>query len=151
MPIATLDILACAFRHRHAGTRDVGDQIRAGADGWSEDLLKAKALNPQNPSIDNGLCWGYALDGDAQGALPYCEAAVAADPTGSSFDSRAIVYSDLGRSADAVADLKQYVLWVQSEHPELYAKYHGPEAETWITALEADENPFTAEVRAALR
>ena len=126
-------------------------KIRAGADGWSEDLLKAKALNPKEPSIDNGLCWGYALDGEAQAALPYCEAAVAADPTGSSFDSRAIVYGDLGRSADAVADLKQYVLWVQSEHPDLYAKYHGPEAETWITALEAGENPFTAEVRAALR
>ena len=70
-------------------------QIRAGADGWSEDLLKAKSLNPQDPSIDNGLCWGYALDGKPQNALPYCEAAVAADPTGSSFDSRAIVYSDL--------------------------------------------------------
>ena len=94
-------------------------QIRAGADGWSEDLLKAKSLSPQDPSIDNGLCWGYALDGEPQIALPYCEAAVAADPTGSSFDSRAIVFSDLGRTADAASDLKQYVLWVQSEHPDL--------------------------------
>lgn len=126
-------------------------QIRAGTDGWSEDLLKAKSLNPQDPSIDNGLCWGYALDGKPENALPYCEAAVAADPTGSSFDSRAIVYSDLGRSADAASDLKQYLLWVQSEHPDLYAKYHGPEAESWITALAAGENPFTSEVRAALR
>lgn len=126
-------------------------QIRAGGDGWNEDLLKAKSLNPQDPSIDNGLCWGYALDGKPENALPYCEAAVAADPTGSSFDSRAIVYSDLGRTADAASDLKQYVLWVQSEHPDLYAKYHGPEAESWITVLAAGENPFTSEVRAALR
>ncbi|MFN8464791.1 MAG: tetratricopeptide repeat protein [Caldilineaceae bacterium] len=126
-------------------------EIRAGGARWSEDLLKAKVLNPQDPSIENGLCWGYALDGDAQAALPYCEAAVAADPTGSSFDSRAIVYSDLGRTSDAVSDLKQYVLWVQSEHPGLYAKYHGPEAEGWIATLEAGENPFTSEVRAALR
>ena len=126
-------------------------KIRAGAPGWSDDLLKSKALNPQDPSIDNGLCWGYALDGESQAALPYCEAAVAADPTGSSFDSRAIVYSDLGRTSDAASDLKQYVLWVQSEHPDLYAKYHGPEAESWITALEAGANPFTPEVRAALR
>ena len=126
-------------------------KIRTGATGWSDDLLEAKALNPQDPSIDNGLCWGYALDGESQAALPYCEAAVAADPTGSSFDSRAIVYSDLGRASDAVSDLKQYVLWVQSEHPELYAKYHGPEAEGWIAALEAGANPFTPEVRAALR
>jgi tetratricopeptide (TPR) repeat protein len=126
-------------------------KIRAGAEGWSEDLLKAKALNPQDPSSDNGLCWGYALDGESQTALPYCEAAVATDPTGSSFDGRAIVYSDLGRTPDAVSDLKQYILWVQSEHPELYAKYHGPDAESWIAALEAGENPFTFEVRAALR
>jgi tetratricopeptide (TPR) repeat protein len=126
-------------------------KIRSGATGWSEDLLKAKALNSQDPSIDNGLCWGYALDGEPQVALPYCEAAVAADPTGSSFDSRAIVYSDLGRNSDAVSDLKQYVLWVQSEHPDLYAKYHGPEAESWIRALEVGENPFTLEVRASLR
>ncbi len=126
-------------------------RIRDGAAGWSEDLLKAKALNPRDPAIDNGFCWGYALDGKAQAALPYCEAAVAADPTGSSFDSRAIVYSDLGRTADAASDLKQYVLWVQSEHPDLYAKYHGPEAESWIASLQAGDNPFTPEVRAALR
>ena len=98
-----------------------------------------------------GSAGGTRLTASPQTALPYCEAAVAADPTGSSFDSRAIVYSDLGRTADAASDLKQYVLWVQSEHPDLYAKYHGPEAESWITALEAGENPFTSEVRAALR
>jgi len=126
-------------------------KIRNGTGGWSEDLLKAKTLNPPDPAIDNGLCWGYALDAEPQAALSYCEAAVAADPTGSSFDSRAIVYSDLGRTSDAVSDLKQYLLWVQSEHPELYTKYHGPEAESWIAALEAGENPFTPEVRAALR
>ena len=132
----------------HRGLARIRD---GGADGWSDDLLKAKSLNLQYPSIDNGLCWGYALDSEPEAALPYCEAAVASDPTGSSFDGRAIVYSDLGRSLDAVSDLKQYLLWVQSEHPELYAKYHGPEAEGWIAALEAGENPFTPEVRDALR
>jgi tetratricopeptide (TPR) repeat protein len=132
----------------HRGLARIRD---GGASGWSDDLLRAKSLNPRNPSIDNGLCWGHALDGEPAAALPHCEAAVAADPTGSSFDGRAIVYSDLGRSADAVADLKQYLLWVQSEYPELYAKYHGPEAEGWIVALEADENPFTPEVRDELR
>jgi hypothetical protein len=101
--------------------------------------------------VENGLCWGYALEGEAEAALPHCEAAVAADPTGSSFDGRAIVYADLGRRAEAVADLKQYLLWVQSEQPELYSKFHGPEAESWIAALETGDNPFTAEVRAALR
>jgi tetratricopeptide (TPR) repeat protein len=127
-------------------------RIRAGGSGgWSDDLLAAKARDPQNTAADTGLCWGYALGGDAQAALPHCDAAVAADSTGSSFDGRAIAYSDLGRTAEAVADLEQYLLWVQAEHPELYAKYHGPEAEVWIAALEKGENPFTAEVRAELR
>jgi tetratricopeptide (TPR) repeat protein/transcriptional regulator with XRE-family HTH domain len=122
-----------------------------GLAGWSDDLLAAKARNPQYVSVDNGLCWGFALGGETAAAQPYCEAAVAADPTGSSFDGRAMVYAGLGRYAEAVADLKQYLLWVQSEHPELYTKFHGPEAEEWIAALEQDENPFTPEVRAALR
>jgi len=85
--------------------------------GLERRLAQGKSAEPAHPSIDNGLCWGYALDGEAQAALPHCEAAVAADPTGSSFDSRAIVYSDLGRLSGAAADLKQYLLWVQSEHP----------------------------------
>jgi tetratricopeptide (TPR) repeat protein len=127
-------------------------RIRAGgAAGWNEDLVKAGTLAPQNTAIANGLCWGYALAGEAETALPHCDAAVAADPTGGSFDGRAMVYSDLGRYSEAVADLKQYLLWVQSEYPELYAKYHGPEAEGWIAALEAGENPFTDEVRNGLR
>jgi tetratricopeptide (TPR) repeat protein len=127
-------------------------RIRAGgSDGWRDDLLAAKARNPQNTAADTGLCWGLALAGEAEAALPFCDAAVAADPTGSSFDGRAIAYSDLGRYADAAADLKQYLLWVQADYPELYAKYHGPEAEQWIAALERGENPFTPEVRAALR
>jgi tetratricopeptide (TPR) repeat protein/transcriptional regulator with XRE-family HTH domain len=132
----------------HRGLARIRD---GGADGWRDDLLKAKALSPHSPSIDNALCWGHALDQEPESALPFCEAAVAADPTGSSFDGRAIVYSDMGRAADAAADLKQYLLWVQSEYPELYAKYHGPEAEDWIATLESGENPFTPEVRQELR
>jgi tetratricopeptide (TPR) repeat protein/transcriptional regulator with XRE-family HTH domain len=132
----------------HRGLARIRD---GGADGWREDLLKAKALSPHSPSIDNALCWGHALDQEPKLALPYCEAAVAADPTGSSFDGRAIAYSDMGRTADAAADLKQYLVWVQSAYPELYAKYHGPEAEDWIMMLETGENPFTPEVRQELR
>jgi tetratricopeptide (TPR) repeat protein len=122
-----------------------------GEEGWSADLLQARTLAPQGTAADNGLCWGFALAGEAETALPYCDAAVAADPTGGSFDGRAMAYSDLARYAEAVADLKQYLLWVQSEYPELYAKYHGPEAEGWIAALEAGENPFTDAVRNELR
>lgn len=141
-------------------------RIRAGgAAGWSDDLLAARARAPHNAqqnAADHALCWGYALAGEAQAALPYCDAAIAAaasdtasgaawGSTSSSFDGRAIAYSDLRRYADAAADLKQYLVWVQAAHPELYAKYHGPEAEGWLAALARGENPFTPEVRDALR
>jgi Flp pilus assembly protein TadD len=127
-------------------------RIRLGSDsGWSEDMRSAAALQPQNPAVSNGLCWGYALDGEAEQALPYCETAVAGDSTGSSFDGRAIAYSQLGRYAEAAADLRQYLLWVQAEYPDLYNKYRGPSVEEWIATLETGENPFAPEVREGLR
>jgi tetratricopeptide (TPR) repeat protein len=126
--------------------------IRRGADTtWSADMLRAVALQPGNPALSNGLCWGYALDGRAEEALPHCETAVAGDATGSSFDGRAIAYGQLGRYAEAASDLKQYLLWVQAEYPDLYDKYRGPAVEEWIAALEAGENPFTSDIRAGLR
>lgn len=126
-------------------------KIRAADADWAADLLAAEKLQPQEPAIQNGLCWGYGLDGDAETALPYCERAVAADPTGSSYDGRAIALSALGRYAEAVADLEKYLIWVRAERPGLYAKMHGPEAERWIAALQEGQNPFTAQVLADLR
>ncbi len=126
-------------------------RIRAADAGWPADLLAAAQLQPADPSIQNGLCWGYALDGDAATALPYCERAVAGDPSGSSFDGRAMALSQLGRYDEAAADLARYLAWVKAERPTLYAKMHGPEAEGWIATLQAGQNPFTEQVRADLR
>jgi tetratricopeptide (TPR) repeat protein len=126
-------------------------KIRTGAVDWAADLLAAAKRQTQEPAIQNGLCWGHALDGDAAAALPYCERAVAGDSTGSSYDGRAMAYSQLGRYAEAAADLQHYLDWVQAERPTLYVKMHGPEAEAWIAALQAEQNPFTAQVRAGLR
>ena len=126
-------------------------KIRTGATDWPADLLAAAERKGADPAILNGLCWGYALDGKADVALPYCEQAVAGDPTGSSFDGRAMAYSQLGRYDEAAADLAAYLDWVGAERPELYTKLHGPEAEAWIAALRQGQDPFTAPVRAALR
>ena len=63
-------------------------KIRAGEADWAADLLAAAELQPQEPAIQNGLCWGHALDGDGAAALPYCDQAAAGDPTGSSYDGR---------------------------------------------------------------
>ena len=135
----------------HRGLVKIRAVDEPGADDWAADLLAAAALQPAEPAIQNGLCWGYALAGDAQTALPYCEQAVAGDPTGSSYDGRAMAYSQLGRYGEAAADLEQYLAWVKRDRPGLYAKMHGPEAESWIAALRIGQDPFTSPVRAGLR
>jgi hypothetical protein len=91
------------------------------------------------------------MAGEPATALPYCDAAVAADPTGASFDSRAITLAQLGRYSEAISDLNNYLAWVLDSYPELYDKYRGPSVEAWIKALERNENPFTPEVLDMLR
>ncbi|MCS6828133.1 MAG: helix-turn-helix domain-containing protein [Caldilinea sp.] len=126
-------------------------EIRRNGPSWAADLEKAQRLAPDFAPVLNALCWGYGTAGEAQTALPYCDAAVALDPTGASFDSRAIALAQLGRYEAAAADLRAYLAWVQQEHPSLYAKYRGPRVEGWIEALERGENPFTADELALLR
>lgn len=126
-------------------------EIRRNSPAWVADLEEAQRLAPNFPSIQNAFCWGYGTAGEAETALPYCDAAVALDSTGASFDSRAIALAQLGRYAEAAADLRAYLDWVQAEHPSLYAKYRGLRVEGWIEALERGENPFTADELALLR
>ncbi|MBK8049063.1 MAG: hypothetical protein IPK16_19305 [Anaerolineales bacterium] len=136
-----------AFYHR--GLAEIRNGAAPGI--WMSDLEQAQALNPANPAITNGLCWGHAVAAGAEAGLEFCEQAVAADQTGSSLDGRAIVYARLGRPADAANDLRNYLKWVKATYPQLYTKYRGPTVEAWIAALEQGENPFTPEVLAMLR
>ncbi len=126
--------------------------IRTGdATTWQADLARVHELRLDYTAANNALCWGYGTAGDAATALPYCDAAVAADPSGASYDSRAIALGQLGRHAEAAADLRAYLAWVDATYPLLYAKYRGPQVESWIEALDTNENPFTPAVLAALR
>jgi tetratricopeptide (TPR) repeat protein len=118
---------------------------------WETDMQTAATLAPDDPSIANGLCWGYSVSGQPDLALPACEAAVAVDPTGASLDGRAIAYAQLGRYAEAAADLEDYLGWVMRTYPDLYSKYRGPEIETWIARLRNGETPFDTTTLAALR
>lgn len=127
-------------------------QIRAAdTPGWTASLQKAASLDPTAATVQNAFCWGYGLDGNAQAALPYCMQAVATDLTGSSLDSRALSYAQLGKYDLAQLDLRNYLAWVRKNYPDLYAKFRGPQVETWIQQLDRGVNPFTPEVRAALR
>lgn len=127
-------------------------EIRSGdKEGWQADLAQVQALAPTYAPANNALCWGYGTAGEPEKALPYCDAAVAADASGASLDSRAITLAQLGRYAEAAADLRKYLDWVRSAYPALYPKYRGPQVEGWIELLELNENPFTPEVLTALR
>jgi tetratricopeptide (TPR) repeat protein len=126
--------------------------IRAGQeDVWHADLTRGQAISPGYAPILNAWCWAYATTARPAEALPYCEAAVDADPTGTSLDSRAIAYAQLGRHADAAADFTAYLAWVRQTYPALYEKYRGPAIEGWIAELEAGRNPFAPEVLEMLR
>lgn len=127
-------------------------EIRTGdVAGWQADLAQVQTLAPAYAPANNALCWGYGTAGEPETALPYCDAAVAADASGASLDSRAIALAQLGRYAEASADLHQYLDWVRSTYPALYSKYRGPQVEGWIELLERNENPFTPEVLQTLR
>lgn len=126
--------------------------IRSGdVAGWQADLAQVQTLAPDYAPANNALCWGYGLSVDPVTALPYCDAAVAADPTGASLDSRAMTLAQLGRYAEAAADLRAYLDWVRATYPALYSKYRGPQVEGWIELLDRNENPFTPAALEALR
>ncbi len=126
-------------------------RIRLDEAGWRDDLTKVLALSPDFALAYNALCWGNALDQQPEQALPHCNEAVARDETGASRDSRGIIYAQLGRTDEAIAELEAYVAWLKTLSPEFYESYNGPLVEGWIASLEASENPFDEETLATLR
>ena len=85
-------------------------RIRRGdAAGWQADLQKAIDLQPDHAGAYAALCWGYALDRQPDGALPYCERGVALAPAGPGRDSRGLVYAELGRYPEATRDIEEYL------------------------------------------
>ena len=98
----------------------------------------------------NNICWFYALDGQAEVALPFCEQAVAASPTSSYLDSRGLAYALLGRSEDAVTDFEAALVdWAASDNPQIQAI--AAQRQGWVDALRAGEAPITPLVLAELR
>ncbi|MCX6028692.1 MAG: tetratricopeptide repeat protein [Chloroflexi bacterium] len=117
---------------------------------WQADFERVLALQPDHSGAYNALCWAYALDRRPETALPYCERAVALDPTGPGRDSRGIVYAELGRYSDAIADLEAYLSALRQQDSRLYAQY-APKREAWIVALRAGRDPFDQDTLEGLR
>jgi tetratricopeptide (TPR) repeat protein/transcriptional regulator with XRE-family HTH domain len=113
-------------------------------------LRRAQTLAPDAPGPNNALCWEYALQAKPEEALPYCDRAVALDPTPFSRDSRGVVYALLGRNEAAIAEFQSFVTWLQGQAESVYNRY-APKRLAWIEALRQDTNPFDQATLDALR
>ena len=113
------------------------------------DLRRAQALQPNKPGPSNALCWQLSLMGRPEEALPYCDVAVAADPTAYSRDSRGLAYALLGRKEEAIADFEALMAWLEAQPRETDPSY--ARRREWIEALRAGHNPFDEKTLSALR
>lgn len=117
---------------------------------WLEDFEHVLALDPDHAGAHNALCWAYALEQQPDMALPYCDRAVALDPTGFSHDSRGIVHAELGRLEKAIADFEAFLSWLRQQ-PESMYQHYGPKREAWLQTLKKGQSPFDSETLANLR
>jgi tetratricopeptide (TPR) repeat protein len=114
------------------------------------DLQRAHALQPQACGPTNALCWELSLLGRPEDALPYCEDAVAADPTPRSRDSRGLAYALLGRTEEAIEDFEAFVAWLDTQPQDIQTRYLA-RRRAWIEALRGGSNPIGEETLRALR
>ncbi len=107
-----------------------------------DDLRRAQGLRPDELKYNATLCWQLGVSGAPEEALPYCDLAVDADPSGASRESRGLVYAVLGRADDAIDDFEAFLAWVDRSPKETCRERYGASREAWIEALEAGEDPF---------
>jgi len=114
------------------------------------DYSQAEQLGYQAPEILNQLCWILGITAQPALALPFCERAVSGEPIPSRRDSRGLVYAQLGRTGEAIADFQAVVDDLKDEtSPDL--KKVRAERQQWLADLQAGQNPITPEVLAQLR
>lgn len=109
------------------------------------DYQTAVDLGMADANILNNLCWDMAITGQAELALPYCEQAVAADPSAAHLDSRGVAYAQLEMIPKAIADFQAVV--DQAGTPAAIVS----QRQEWVAMLEEGSNPFTPELLAELR
>ena len=115
------------------------------------DLRRAQELSPNDVTFNRVLCWQMAVTGDPDGALPYCDRAVAHDPSGQARGSRGLAYALTGRVEKAVADFEAFLEWVDASPKESCRSHYRPSREEWIEELRSGDNPFDSETLRELR
>src|SRR5258708_38337482 len=79
------------------------------------DFERAQGIDNSRPEAWRAACWAYALEQQPEAALSPCDEAVNRDETGWSLDTRAIVYAELGRYADAANEFENFLRWLDTQ------------------------------------
>ena len=109
------------------------------------DLRRAQELSPNDVTFNRILCWQMAVTGDPDGALPYCERAIAHDPSGQAREGRGLAYALMGRLEKAIADFEAFLAWVDTSPKDSCRSHYGPSRKDWIEKLRSGDNPFDSE------
>ncbi len=129
--------------------------LRAGDSAWVADFQQALKAAPHDFRPLDALCWGYALDQAPETALPYCDQAIGMEEksaaTRNSRVSRGIVYAQLARNAEAIADFELHLAWLKTFSATRYNRQNGPKVAAWMAALQRGEQPFDAPMLNSLR
>ena len=111
---------------------------------------KALELDPDNADWYNNLCWAYGVFNQPEEGLEYCERAIELRAEPYIHDSRGLVYALLGDYGNAIVDFTIFVNSYEKRYPgQTFPAVEQRKA--WIKAMQAGDNPFTAEVLEALR
>ena len=105
------------------------------------DLQRAHRLRPEEPFYNNSLCWQLGVSGRPDAALPYCDAAVAAN-VGQARDARGLVYATMGRHADAITEFEAFLDWVDASVKESCRRHYRTSRSSWLRTLRDGGNPF---------
>ena len=118
---------------------DVGDRKAA-----LDDYLKAYEFGDSDVSLLNNICWDYALVGQPEKGLPYCEDVVEKEPSAYVIDSRGLTYALMGDYESAAKDFQEVVDFLENETDVILMSMYHSRME-WLEALQDGENPFTPE------
>ena len=119
------------------------------------EAVLAQALkwiaDTRDPAANNALCWFGSLDGFAAQVMPACDLAVSLTPPANMpgiSDSRGLAEALVGKYQEAIADFEIFI--EATKHNDQYDTA-GKQRESWVTALNQGQNPFTPELLKELR